>query len=223
MSGVCPESGGSSPLARGKLRLVHLRRTRRGLIPARAGKTGKRPSVSDLHWAHPRSRGENRGFIRGVGGEAGSSPLARGKPARVPASIRPARLIPARAGKTSAAASMTPEGSAHPRSRGENQGRSNTSPLGAGSSPRARGKPMMVSLSGWEGGLIPARAGKTSRGARAARTCRAHPRSRRENPWYGRTFETGTGSSPLARGKHEVRLARVRVDRLIPARAGKTG
>ena len=50
---------GSSPLTRGKLgRSVHRNLTPR-LIPAHAGKTGRRHRPREARWAHPRSRGEN--------------------------------------------------------------------------------------------------------------------------------------------------------------------
>ena len=70
-------------------------------------------------------------------------------------------LIPAHAGKTSAASRVCIVMGAHPRSRGENAGlkRSILSP--AGSSPLTRGKPMFAYKAGLDAGLIPAHAGKT--------------------------------------------------------------
>ena len=50
---------GSSPLTRGKLDQRLHRRAPQGLIPAHAGKTGRRPPAYRRAWAHPRSRGEN--------------------------------------------------------------------------------------------------------------------------------------------------------------------
>ena len=56
------ELGGSSPLARGPLRL-HLRGTGRcGLIPARAGTTGTPKGGCVKRGAHPRSRGDHNFF-----------------------------------------------------------------------------------------------------------------------------------------------------------------
>ena len=73
---------GSSPLTRGKLTRMEVSTSRKGLIPAHAGKTTMtvwRPIDGP---AHPRSRGENWE----LGGEAlligGSSPLTRGKHGR---------------------------------------------------------------------------------------------------------------------------------------------
>ena len=70
---------GSSPLTRGKPigQLMPILTT--GLIPAHAGKTISEHANSDPAQAHPRSRGENVGAARHEAGEAGSSPLTRGK------------------------------------------------------------------------------------------------------------------------------------------------
>ena len=71
-------------------------------------------------------------------------------------------------------------------------------------------------------GLIPAHAGKTTRGAAAPHCCAAHPRSRGENLRQDGHEGVHAGSSPLTRGK----LDEVHVlgpgERLIPAHAGKT-
>ena len=53
------ESKGSSPLTRGKLRVLKLPLPARGLIPAHAGKTAVRLAFPRHTRAHPRSRGEN--------------------------------------------------------------------------------------------------------------------------------------------------------------------
>ena len=53
-------AGGSSPLTRGKLVMGLGPFGGVGLIPAHAGKTARTASPRAQHWAHPRSRGENR-------------------------------------------------------------------------------------------------------------------------------------------------------------------
>ena len=70
---------GSSPLTRGKLVGLAVLGGPVGLIPAHAGKTSK--SVGSSLWpgAHPRSRGENMLSLLLSLGDAGSSPLTRGK------------------------------------------------------------------------------------------------------------------------------------------------
>ena len=72
----------SSPLARGTLATSARRALTHGLIPARAGNTNSTVPLTRNPAAHPRSRGEhkNRGFATKP--PTGSSPLARGTPAR---------------------------------------------------------------------------------------------------------------------------------------------
>ena len=91
---------GSSPLARGKRPAVVREGGDGRLIPARAGKTRPRRGRGPCRGAHPRSRGENISAMRRAITCGGSSPLARGKHARVWRVLHRDRLIPARAGKT---------------------------------------------------------------------------------------------------------------------------
>ena len=91
-----------------------------------------------------------------------------------------------------------------------------------GSSPLTRGKRPVSSRGRPSPGLIPAHAGKTRLPRRAFRRCRAHPRSRGENPLLARSSRAAWGSSPLTRGKHQERVSRTRNAGLIPAHAGKT-
>ena len=132
---------GSSPLTRGKLRLVHWPTRQVRLIPAHAGKTpptrfGRGPSR-----AHPRSRGENELILILTQFSRGSSPLTRGKSALPVTLGNVARLIPAHAGKTS----IYPE----------------LLLVLPGSSPLTRGKLVTHSVGVSRCGLIPAHAGKT--------------------------------------------------------------
>ena len=91
---------GSSPLTRGKPPQGTVGRTRRGLIPAHAGKTTADADPDNLPQAHPRSRGENRSIILPLPRGLGSSPLTRGKRRGGAPPGCPAGLIPAHAGKT---------------------------------------------------------------------------------------------------------------------------
>ena len=91
---------GSSPLTRGKPSHCRFERGGGRLIPAHAGKTGRRSRPCCRSWAHPRSRGENRGVYRYSEDPEGSSPLTRGKLQHLLAKARRGRLIPAHAGKT---------------------------------------------------------------------------------------------------------------------------
>ena len=92
---------GSSPLARGPLPRWPAQCGRAGLIPARAGTTQRTRPRAPVQWAHPRSRGDHRGLVFAVNGDAGSSPLARGPRCRLQKRVPRIGLIPARAGTTS--------------------------------------------------------------------------------------------------------------------------
>ena len=155
------ESKGSSPLTRGKLRVLKLPLPARGLIPAHAGKTS--------------------GVTAVVAASVGSSPLTRGKPLRVRPPRKHQGLIPAHAGKTARRAVRPVLVRAHPRSRGENVSRERPSGRSRGSSPLTRGKRAARSSSRSRRGLIPAHAGKTCASICMGVGIRAHPRSRGEN------------------------------------------
>ena len=93
-------SVGSSPLARGLHGRVRRRDVPSGIIPARAGFTAVRPGRRGAPPDHPRSRGVYvAGRVRGSW-RRGSSPLARGLPARGGGAAPGDRIIPARAGFT---------------------------------------------------------------------------------------------------------------------------
>ena len=93
------------------------------LIPAHAGKTVRRAKGPLPPEAHPRSRGENDSAFAFVVPMVGSSPLTRGKLRVLLTSGDHAGLIPAHAGKTSTPSLGPATGKAHPRSRGENDGK----------------------------------------------------------------------------------------------------
>ena len=235
---------GSSPLARGlQLNSASAPRRRR-IIPARAGFTRHRPPRPGGAPDHPRSRGVylNRRCSRSS--SSGSSPLARGLHRVV---IRPdsySRIIPARAGFTSARwihAALRPD---HPRSRGvylagqvAARGRDGSSPLARGlraldhltvhpaigSSPLARGLPRRRVGGGVLARIIPARAGFTPWASPSPPTPEDHPRSRGVYSAARLAELAHSGSSPLARGLRIIMDAETREWRIIPARAGFTG
>ena len=213
---------GSSPLTRGKPCALGPLRCRFRLIPAHAGKTRRGRLTMRRGRAHPRSRGENYpSWSRGRAG-VGSSPLTRGKLNPMTATIAGARLIPAHAGKTRRTRPPSLTRRAHPRSRGENQGQRGWRRPPQGSSPLTRGKltvrlgvPATVRL-------IPAHAGKTTRGPGGSLSSPAHPRSRGENLSGLRRRLSDSGSSPLTRGKPLGPAPTPERQRLIPAHAGKT-
>ena len=152
--------------------------------------------------AHPRSRGENDDGDRGQRLERGSSPLTRGKRRRL-LWLGLWRL-------------------AHPRSRGENLAEATEDSTVAGSSPLTRGKPGATVIDSADERLIPAHAGKTRGGYGGCGGKAAHPRSRGENRWWSRLAPSGSGSSPLTRGKRRLHRPGLARTGLIPAHAGKT-
>ena len=214
---------GSSPLTRGKhLDLTEVFTGGR-LIPAHAGKTTRQPRSTQLHQAHPRSRGENFSLMKTLERARGSSPLTRGKRWPVACRTAPPRLIPAHAGKTRSSPWSPSPLTAHPRSRGENTYAGEDRNLALGSSPLTRGKLSTTTRGQLTTGLIPAHAGKTARLRVPLAARAAHPRSRGENNLADTVGQASAGSSPLTRGKPSMTATRRSPVRLIPAHAGKTG
>ena len=152
---------GSSPLTRGKPIQYEQKSVQEGLIPAHAGKTGRKTRASRPRPAHPRSRGENPPFASWKALIAGSSPLTRGKLRSHAEADQAPGLIPAHAGKTTFHIVDTLVWPAHPRSRGENKSFHVDNVSVVGSSPLTRGKQERASSLVGDAGLIPAHAGKT--------------------------------------------------------------
>ena len=218
---VCVRTG-SSPRGRGKPVDDRLHRGRRGLIPARAGKTGRpRFHVRQLP-AHPRAGGENDGDQARTCLYQGSSPRGRGKLEGVEHEVLGQGLIPARAGKTSGGRSRPGPRGAHPRAGGENSPSRIPPCSHTGSSPRGRGKRWETRVRRPSGRLIPARAGKTTCSWSPRRTRPAHPRAGGENRAADLDPSAPRGSSPRGRGKLSSSSALLMFVGLIPARAGKT-
>ena len=111
---------------------------------------------------------------------------------------------------------------AHPRSRGENELNELIGIFDQGSSPLTRGKRERARDMAALVGLIPAHAGKTSFRFSAGALPPAHPRSRGENRSSIQSRSPVGGSSPLTRGKRNRPRRRCKLQRLIPAHAGKT-
>ena len=116
--------------------------------------------------------------------------------------LPPVRLIPARAGKTCAAAFRWACRGAHPRACGENIKELVQTSIEPGSSPRVRGKRLGFFEAGDCARLIPARAGKTSERLPGLGACGAHPRACGENGQVFYGVAHIVGSSPRVRGKH---------------------
>ena len=173
---------------------------RPGIIPARAGFTGR---TSDRIWCrgdHPRSRGvyyTERGDDKV---QEGSSPLARGLHTADRPGRGAVRIIPARAGFTRRPSTSTLRDRDHPRSRGVYARACLGAVSAAGSSPLARGLLGEDHLSAAVVGIIPARAGFTHATSWRSACLPDHPRSRGVYMRSPVVFCHQRGSSPLARG-----------------------
>ena len=92
----------------------------------------------------------------------------------------------------------------------------------AGSSPLARGLPILAEESASNHGIIPARAGFTSEPVQSSLYDQDHPRSRGVYGTAPLIIGDGFGSSPLARGLPKEQSKYENIFRIIPARAGFT-
>ena len=99
--------GGSSPRMRGAP-VVHVGGYRaRGIIPAYAGSTHRRPSLAWCRRDHPRVCGEHRHRRRALVRSSGSSPRMRGAQDALRELADLVRIIPAYAGSTARATAPT--------------------------------------------------------------------------------------------------------------------
>ena len=118
-AGLSPSSlRGSSPLARGLPAGDAAAADRSGIIPARAGFTGRLRPDAAVGRDHPRSRGVYMRRARHTHGGAGSSPLARGLLDTTAHTADLSGIIPARAGFTGLPVRCRGQAEDHPRSRG---------------------------------------------------------------------------------------------------------
>ena len=215
-------SEGSSPLARGLLKLKNELRSSRGIIPARAGFTFRVFRSRRTCRDHPRSRGVYARLATLLRAMMGSSPLARGLLDVHIAGLPRNGIIPARAGFTQDLRGREAPSADHPRSRGVYQACSPEPDSTHGSSPLARGlhtlgyKPPTIPR------IIPARAGFTDWCCLRRCRCWDHPRSRGVYVHLAPPMPQILGSSPLARGLPKEKTDAAIKARIIPARAGFT-
>ena len=156
------QADGSSPRVRGKRSSSSLSARRSRIIPARAGQTSCSVLQVNRRADHPRACGANdmrklRSFAKD-----GSSPRVRGKHRRVLAGRLATRIIPARAGQTTAHRDVTRTASDHPRACGANTLLCLETCYRSGSSPRVRGKRLSAHTVRIRLRIIPARAGQTA-------------------------------------------------------------
>ena len=193
-----------------------------GLIPASAGRTGWWRATATHQTAHPRECGADLDKIEGTDAAAGSSPRVRGGQNRTIHRRVQTGLIPASAGRTSAATAFMLSPRAHPRECGADGEVVPHLFVVAGSSPRVRGGQVFAIASANNGRLIPASAGRTVRVRSSPLRARAHPRECGADPacrWRSRSVH---GSSPRVRGGRSAGTATRIRQGLIPASAGRT-
>ena len=215
-------SRGSSPLARGLLKVNRPTEHDRGIIPARAGFTPPTPRARVLGRDHPRSRGVYKLICCRHATRLGSSPLARGLLMEYVSTGTGVRIIPARAGFTRTGWLVRFTAPDHPRSRGVYFPDVTTIIFDEGSSPLARGLPEGWQIVLRQKRIIPARAGFTQGGPSARCHPPDHPRSRGVYDLETNISTGKVGSSPLARGLLRISPSGEDRSRIIPARAGFT-
>ena len=150
-------------------------------IPAYAGKTDMSFSHDGLLSEHPRVCGENRESVHLVGDLFGTSPRMRGKQKSGRATRRCQRNIPAYAGKTTSLPWLLGLAQEHPRVCGENEIVAFAARETAGTSPRMRGKLLLILPPPNPLRNIPAYAGKTRLWRSPPEKPQEHPRVCGEN------------------------------------------
>ena len=193
---------GSSPRVRGKLPIDLVTITADRIIPASAGQTSSSVAIPAPSPDHPRECGANAADLYNSRNARGSSPRVRGKLLRIAGVFPGGRIIPASAGQTLMSAVLVPNFTDHPRECGANSPGAAPVPSSTGSSPRVRGKHMLVEPVCSTARIIPASAGQTL--------------------WNAGASIISGGSSPRVRGKPLGYNDKRQSDRIIPASAGQT-
>ena len=134
---------GSSPLARGTPETATQKGHLHRFIPAGAGNTRNLTNRLRDAPVHPRWRGEHTSSDSVKCSVSGSSPLARGTLQLDFFPVRRFRFIPAGAGNTYGLKKLAPITTVHPRWRGEHVLDQLAQRATNGSSPLARGTPML--------------------------------------------------------------------------------
>ena len=152
----------------------------------------------------------------------GSSPHARGLRHTSRARGQPGGIIPARAGFTSCPSLPPTTRGDHPRTRGVYGKPVAEFIISVGSSPHARGLPVLAGEGHGSCRIIPARAGFTSVPPPTSCGTAEHPRTRGVYVTPRTRGGRSPGSSPHARGLQDVLLGVAVGQGIIPARAGFT-
>ena len=213
---------GSPPRVRGKEGSYPSTVLRKGITPARAGKSCSRPSRPTRARDHPRACGEKKQQAAQQVAAQGSPPRVRGKGIHGIRIERPPGITPARAGKSGHRVGFLTAFGDHPRACGEKCNNEKAAPERQGSPPRVRGKETRQNAVQTRPGITPARAGKRAASFAHSGKCRDHPRACGEKDMLEKIYLHYKGSPPRVRGK-DVSGSRTGVsDGITPARAGKS-
>ncbi len=131
---------------------------------------------------------------------SGSSPRTRGTPEPLDLGGAAAQFIPADAGNATCSTESTCLFPVHPRGRGERSPCSSISFATGGSSPRARGTQLRVTVETLNLRFIPADAGNAAANSSASSAATVHPRGRGERLAAIAKIRRDNGSSPRTRG-----------------------
>ena len=172
-----------------------------GSSPRVRGKQGQCLDMLLKASDHPRACGANRSSHALAHHVCGSSPRVRGKRCRGARPRGGRRIIPARAGQTSANHVPLFFCSDHPRACGANAVAVRVDVSDTGSSPRVRGKRQCSSHGQTPRRIIPARAGQTGSRHFNDDGHADHPRACGANDGSQSRIGTMPGSSPRVRGK----------------------
>ena len=167
-------------------------------------------------------RGVHLLYPEGYQKSTGSSPHARGPPCLLVSLVVIPRIIPACAGSTIFQGGVNHTSRDHPRMRGVHYGLKKLARDLQGSSPHARGPPILEQYAAELSGIIPACAGSTEASNITNDVGKDHPRMRGVHK-YPPLFAVRTrGSSPHARGPPGHSPLELYDLRIIPACAGST-
>ena len=157
--------------------------------------------VFNLHWDHPRLRGEKLAIGYFLSSWLGSPPLTRGKVRDATVRRDRAGITPAYAGKSSPMKSAKRYRRDHPRLRGEKPVLLGLPATQGGSPPLTRGKDHHQYSELKISGITPAYAGKSHRCMKFSACDKDHPRLRGEKASDITEISQSLGSPPLTRGK----------------------
>ena len=177
--------------------VVHSRR----IIPAHAGQTASSSTAASRATDHPRACGANQVGLDDLTNPDGSSPRMRGKPEEDADHPVDERIIPAHAGQTQSGERVGGHVADHPRACGANSNKGSATVSASGSSPRMRGKRLLVREHRAHVRIIPAHAGQTSMTFKEGLNKADHPRACGANETKTPNTRITYGSSPRMRGK----------------------